>query len=218
MKNVLAVVVALINAGALACTISGETIQSLAKGTAGLKLLITLFAVFAIIQLILAWLIARKIDVRHLKEDTKKFIRFFSSWYKAEGLLYVFCSDVEWLEGDNNQSIVDELCRKGKAGRVYLVVRRTDSPRIREFIRAGVKVYIAPSEVKLRTRMSLRIDDDHRSLIIRTVDPKDTNGRSSRQVAIVRSTSDDRYCGLAEDMFALCCKGQPISAASIDLD
>jgi len=211
MKTFGTIVLAIINSVGLACTISGQTFQTLTHGEgSSWTTLAIAFSILLVLQLVFSWILFRSVDSKRLKEGTRRFANFFQSWYAAQGDIFVYCTDLEWLEGDEYDAIVDTLRKKGRNGRAFVFLRRIDSPRVRELVDAGVKIYPIPPEVQLRTRLSLRVDDDSRSIIIRTTD-KSGNGGREPKVALVRSTADQYLCLLAWDLLATLRTQPPIT-------
>jgi hypothetical protein len=206
LKRTAAVVVTLINSAAIASSISGETLKTMTARQADWSRTVPAFLLVAGLQLALLWYLSRRVDRTVLREGSKRFTRFFASWYAEEGNIYIYCSDIEWLETLKHKEIIEKIKQKGRSSRAHLFVRYWDSPEIVGLLEAGVKVYVIPPGVELRIRMSLRTSDDSRSLIIRatpdTAQPGNNRGRG-REV-MVRTSSDQYLCGLARDLLRLC--------------
>lgn len=103
---------------------------------------------------------------RWLKTSSDAFVDFYSSWYAREGKIHVYCSDLLWLQDTNRESIVHALELKGPEASVYL--RNLSGTVVQRLRDRGVQIYQVPAEVQLLVKFSLREDNNHREVVIRT--------------------------------------------------
>ena len=136
------------------------------------------------------------IGQRKLKLETAKFAEFYADWYARSGRIYIFCDDTDWLESDVSRPIVNALIAKG--ARATFFVREASGRALMELQANGVTVVPIPSSVAFRARLSLRVEDGKKDLIIRDTNLEGASRRSDQNV--FRETSDPYLIGLAEDL------------------
>jgi hypothetical protein len=150
-----------------------------------------------LVGLLYAWLayLARKPRERTLRKDSKKFAKYYSDWYSADGEIYIFCDDVDWLEGEQRREIVSSLKRKG--ARAHLYLRHTRSELLVDLESAGVSITQIPEEVRVQAKLSLRVDSGYKSLIIRTAIQDAKNGGERN---VFTESRDPVVVGFCEDV------------------
>jgi hypothetical protein len=205
-------ILTLINSLSIAGSISGETFKTIQAGEVNWRRFVPLFLVITALQFLVLWLAGLRENQVALKEGSRKFIRFFSGWYRRQGEVSIYCNDLAWLEGAVNEPILNELKEKAGAGRLEVFIRKVTGPALLALLDAGAETYLIPDEIKLRIRMSVRENDGAIRVIIRT---KRLNGSASDDdVAIVRSTTDPYWCALALETFALCRRGRRVQPSA----
>jgi hypothetical protein len=201
----------LINSAALSATLSGETFKAMYEGNVNWRRYVSVFVAVATLQFLVMWLLDKRGDQTPLKEGSRKFARFFSRWYGAAGSVSVYCSDLEWLEDPINARILERLQEKGRATRAQVFIRKANSKVVLKLLQSHVQIFLIPDEIRFRSRMSLRTNEDSAYLIIRTHSTEDAN---DGKVSIVRSTTDRYWCDLAEETMELCRRGRRLQLSA----
>ena len=148
-----------------------------------------------------------------LTEGTEKFISFYRSWYARKGTHLIFCDDLAWLEGAENDPIVEQLRRAGS--HVHVWVRDDSSPRARELRDAGVQVARIPLIAEIHVPMSLHKHDGDEQLIIR--EKGGYRRQSPRQTIRFIETSDRHTTKLADEFFRFCDHFAPVANGAPEL-
>lgn len=133
---------------------------------------------------------------RVLSYDSQKFVDFYADWYSAAGKVSVFCDDTDWLESRSRAPIVAALRDKGE--RASLFVRATTGSVIPELHKAGVNIIEIPDTVSLEARLSLRVEDGKKLLIIRDSRAEARDTRQKKNIFV--QTADANLVTLAEDL------------------
>lgn len=141
------------------------------------------------------WLGSSSDENHALKQESKKFTKFYESWYRQSGELLIFCKDTDWLEPPIVAPVVKAV--KDKGPRAHVFVRNMAGKTVAELKLAGVDVVAVPTSVGFDTRLSLLMDEGDRQLIVR-----DSSRRPKRKgYNVFRETSDPYTIKLAEDLF-----------------
>lgn len=124
------------------------------------------------IGLALAYIYVAVIKVTNSKhvfeEGSPEFLDFFSKWYSQDGSLYIFCSDLFWLDKPNCREIVNQLKRKGNNLNLYL--RKHEGKIFNELSQSGSQVYKIKVNTRTQHRLSIIDNDGVRKIIIRNKD------------------------------------------------
>jgi len=130
------------------------------------NLLLTIVCVVAAIILsflFLKW--AEESNVHNFDENSQGFFDFFQSWYTKQGILYVFCNDLEWLDNDKGKRVLDSIKRKGPKANLFL--RNTNGEVIENLRRNQVNIFHIEDGIYSQFRFSLVDNDGLKNIIIR---------------------------------------------------
>lgn len=152
-----------------------------------------------IIGIAVTYLVVLRLTNRRPRDEfsfpvaSPRFYKFYARWYRRDGKVYVFCDELDWLEGDLAKPVRDALGDKG--GRATLCVRDQTSPVAAELRGRGVVMMPIPETVQYAARLSLRSSDGVTQIIVRQ-----TN-RQREEVNVLRQTTDKYLVGMAADLF-----------------
>jgi len=97
--------------------------------------------------------------------------QFFTEWYLRRGRLIIFCTDLEWLEHEQDLEVIDALKRKGNNLELYL--RKPDHRIVSELRLAGAEIHTIKPSIRSEHRFSILLTNGFRSIILRDkrIDP-----------------------------------------------
>lgn len=161
----------------------------------GFQMLITAF--LAIVYVCVAY--EKTSDRIHsFDEQSPKFTKFFQKWYSQDGLLSIFCTDLDWLDNQQSAGIVYELERKGTNLKLYL--RKPAGRIVERLCKSGAKAYEIKDSVRTQHRLSLLDQDGIKRIIVRNKDME-----SAKIVFIETDEMREPYLiGMTEDLLDDC--------------
>ena len=121
---------------------------------------------------------------------------FFDEWYRKEGRIFMFCTDLEWLENEIYLRVVDALKKKGNKLNLYL--KKTDHRIVNELKLAGANLYYVRQNIRSEHRFSIRKNNGFHSIIIRNKELE------SGQIQIEEYPNNPALVNLALDMLDDC--------------
>jgi hypothetical protein len=140
-------------------------------------------------------------ELRHnLKEQSRKFVDFFDKWYAQDGILHIYCTDLDWLDNPQCTRIVQRLSEKSRRKKLFLYLRISSGTVVRRLKAFGATTYDVRSSIKTRHRMSMLRQNGVTKLIVRNKDVE-----TDRIVFIETDSQRDPYLiSLAEDLLDDC--------------
>jgi hypothetical protein len=81
-----------------------------------------------------------KDKTKKLKERSSDFYDFFNKWYRQQGLLSIYCSDLNWMVYEQF-NIVHTICQKGAECTIYLRGDKTNTTIEQTLAASGVRIF-----------------------------------------------------------------------------
>lgn len=142
--------------------------------------LIIVLGIFLIITSMIDFVSSLKNNCRKhkLKYESKRYISFFSRWYRRSGCLIIICDNLDWIKQENDIRIYNELMKKSHDGKLTLFLGEgIDSQEAIELKQTGAKLYSAPHDLLEHYTFScLSVMGNNTSRIIVRNKQNDING------------------------------------------
>jgi len=136
-------------------------------------------------------------------ENSPEMVKFFADWYAGAGDYWIFCDDLDWMDGSDAASIRATLIEH--AENVTIALREQRGAAFDELKRNGVGFCEVPATLSTRAKFSIHRHDGNRRMIIRLKN-KDPDWR--RRIAF-RATSDEFFIDMAMDLINNNCPPTP---------
>ncbi len=149
-------------------------------GKTACSIVIVGVGVFLIVVSIIDFISSLKNQLHHhkLKFHSKKYIKYFTKWYKTPGSLSIICDDLDWVRNNINNDIYLALIDKSKQNNLFLYLGEGfNSETTRELCSYGAVAVRAPERIiNIYTWSCLSIMGNSASKIIVRNKQNDNNG------------------------------------------
>jgi len=148
-------------------------------------------------------ILGRNRRIYRFKPNSPELARFFAQWYRREGLLTVYCNDLDWVRTKN---VEDALNLKASYRQLRLYLRAIGD-KANHLRSVGAEVYQIPDSLDSPHRFSIVTADDFERIICRSKVIESTDsGSEVIEFISASSTSDPYLVALAKDVLSICVK------------
>lgn len=126
--------------------------------------------------LLYIWVVySRGASTHEFVENSRQFVAFFAKWYGRSGEHWVFCDDLDWMDGTDAAPIRAAIAKR--PDKVTIALRDHRGPAYEELCAKGVKFLTVDQALSTHAKFSIHHEDGFYRMILRNKNPREAEDR-----------------------------------------